>query len=207
MNDQFSRRAALAGAASLYLLILAIASTPDLSQIDWGDAPAWATVCIASVALAAAWWAGHTAAALLRVERQREDRAERIERERRASIDRAEQADLVAAWNDRGKFVVLNGSPLPIWDVELRAVHPERAEVFKEALPLIAPGELRVPFVPVEDAWGAMLPVDDILEAMDALGMRVEIQFRDAAGRAWRRDRFGMLTRIDRTASDERSLS
>lgn len=196
MDDGVSRWTALAGAAALYLLIVAVAASPDLSQIDWGDAPAWITASVALAALVAAGWAGHSAAALLRVERQREDRTERLESERRESAARAEQADRVAAWNDRGRFVVLNGSNLPIWDVKLTTVHPESTDAFREHVPLIAPGGFRLPFVPAEDPWGAVLPVEDILEALDAPGMRVEIQFRDAAGRTWRRDGDGMLTSI-----------
>lgn len=142
MNDQSFRRTAIGGAAVMYLVILGVASSPDLGKVEWGDAPSWITALVAFAALAAAWWAGGTAAELLRVERSREDRTERQDLERQASGERAEQANWVAAWNDRGNFVVLNGSKLPIWDVSLMALHPARpeADVVEEDLALLPPG-------------------------------------------------------------------
>jgi hypothetical protein len=202
MGDNTTRVVSLASALSMYLLILGVASSPDLSRVSWGDAPTWITAVVALAALIAAWRAGNIAGKLLRVETDREDRAERLDGERRAAAERAEQADLVAAWNDRGNFVILNGSRLPIWEVELVARHPDRAETVEAHLALVPPnGQRRRPFVNDENVWGGPIPVEDILDEMDALRMQVEIRFRDATGRIWTRDPHGSLRLVGRSAT------
>jgi hypothetical protein len=208
MNDNTARRVSLGIALLMYLVIIGVAWSPDLTTVSWGDAPTWLTAVVSLAALAAAWRAGHIAAKLLRVETDRENRAERIDGERRDAVERAEQADLVAAWNDRGTFVVLNGSKLPIWEVELVARHPDSADIAETNLPLVPPnGETRHPFVPGEDPWGDPIPVDDILDDIDALRMQVEIRFRDAAGRIWRRDRHGALSLVGRSATVQATVA
>jgi len=202
MSDKTTMRVSVGVALLLYLVIVGVASSPDLSTVSWGDGPTWIAVGVSLAALAAAWRAGHIAAQLLRAETHREDRAERLDDERAPGAERAVQADLVAAWNDRGTFVVLNGSKLPIWDVELRARHPETADTAETRLTVVPPNrETRQPFVPAEDPSGAPIPVDDVLDDMDALLMQVEIRFRDAAGRIWSRDSHGTLNLVGRSES------
>lgn len=208
MNDKTTRRASLGIALLMYLVILGVAWSPDLAMVNWGDAPTWVTAAVSLAALTAAWRAGHIATKLLRVETGREDRAERLDGERRDAVERAEQADLVAAWNDRGTFVILNGSKLPIWEVELVARHPESAVTAETNLSLVPPnGETRHPFVPGEDPWGAPIPVGDILDDIDAMQMQVEIRFRDAAGRIWSRDRHGALSLVGRSATVQATVA
>lgn len=200
MTEGPTQRLALGGALLLFSALIVVAWSPRLDRVDWGDAPTWTAGAIALAALAAAWRAGTVAAELLRVEQIREDRTERLEQERRDVAERAEQADWVASWNDSGRYAILNGSRLPIWDVEVRAIHPETSATFSETIGVVPPGDVRHPFVPEEDDWGAPLPVEDILGDMDALRMQVEIRFRDAAGRLWRRDQHGMLNLLGRSA-------
>jgi hypothetical protein len=76
-------------------------------RVDWGDVPTWVGALTTIGALIAAGW-------LVKVELGRDRRTTE-------ASARAQQADLVASWNDQvdsdSWAVVRNGSQLPIYDV------------------------------------------------------------------------------------------
>jgi hypothetical protein len=136
MSETTQRRLALTGALVFYVVILVVASEPDVSDVDWGDAPTWLAGGVALAALVAAWRAGSIAAELLRVERSREDD--------RAWRDASSQARLVSAWIDvgyqRDEFgsptavesltgFVRNASAVPVHDVEVSPLLDRRDTV------------------------------------------------------------------------------
>ena len=181
-------------------------------QANWGDVPTWCLAGLTLVAVLAAIYAGKKAADLLGVERDRDEfqnEERREEAERRA---RAEQADLVAAWHDRsddeylrrkgigpsdpaswGCFV-LNKSPLPVYDVRLRCI-ANRDDSVRDSvtLPLLPHGREFIPWTIEFRRHEAGSPADVFTEGLNQF--KVELAFRDAAGRRWKRDTSGILTR------------
>lgn len=123
MSETTQRRLALTGAFVFYIVILVVASEPDVSDVDWGDAATWFAGGMALLALVAAWRAGNIAAELLRVVRRREDD--------RARREAGSQASLVSAWIEVRYELddplavesltcfVRNASPLPVHDVKV----------------------------------------------------------------------------------------
>jgi hypothetical protein len=134
---------------------------------------------------------------------------------RERNIRHRSQAESVAAWvgrvddipgpflRDRGRTygpgfgcVIINSSPLPIYDVQRfysarsddGAVKPLAAS---ETLDLVEPGRnvLHVPDE-VTDIWR-----ESQLDEKSRTGLRVEIAFRDATDRLWKRDINGVLKR------------
>ena len=200
MKDSVKPGWVLAGTAVVFVVLVVIAADPDWDGISWGDAPTWFAGVVAVVAVFFASKAASQAIGILRLEQARENRALQAERERQAAAERAEQADRVAAWNN-GDFTVLNGSDLPIWDVELTAHDPEvPLATMRENVRLVPPGHHQYAFPNYEpeivgtDERG--LPVHD--DSWTRL--QVDIRFRDAAGRVWMRDRFGTLQLVGRAA-------
>ena len=94
----------------------------DLSAINWGDAPTWATAGVAALAGGAALYAGIKARDLLRVEMRRDRRAEEVDRIRQASTVSAwaklRPVDAHGAWFAPDvQFVARNTSDQPVFDV------------------------------------------------------------------------------------------
>lgn len=142
-----------------------------------------------------------------RREANRDDRTLKWDEERRANQERAQQADLIAAWRhleqpdeddgnpsrirrqlvERGLLRpgwgarLVNNSQLPAYDVTVRFLLPTRATKSVH-LSLLPPGST---FLPVEES-----------QAAEELG--VEIRFRDVGGRVWERDRYGELRFVNR---------
>lgn len=138
--------------------------------IDWGDVPTWVSAITTLGALIAA-------AYLVRVEVRRDRR--QVEH-----LERAEQADHVAAWfdDDSGRFLVRNGSSLPIYNVRIWVYSEADSDELIEVDGAVPPGDLRLP---VPD--GVMGPY---LEAS------IRLRFTDAASRSWQRWVDGRLSRI-----------
>ncbi len=148
----------------------------------------------------------HDATADRRV-RDEDRRDERAERQRQAERDRRFQAEHVVAWQEqegvyetvdeeedgtpirtivdhKRTVFVLNRSSAPVYDVRVRyqwSGEREKPDLTVWNMPFLAPGE-----TPTE-TWAPGL--HDLWE--DAL--LVEVEFRDAGGRVWRRDPRGLL--------------
>jgi len=189
---------------------------PDIS-------PAWATVCVALLALGAALWAGSTARRLLEVEQKREDRAEETETRRTEAEAQSLQADRVAVWTDyvdqasgpagtvRSTYVaeIHNNSLLPIYDVQVVFFGPDgRRFDTDEIYGVLRPGGHAVA-IP-EAIWelthrgpstGALGPGKCYYVSDLGPGLRAEITFRDTAGLRWFRDRDGRLAELPRDGS------
>jgi hypothetical protein len=120
---------------------------------------------------------------LLRQEHKRE--AERTEDERRS------QAARVSAWVEAYHkpdgsrelaFHIHNASDMPIYEVELPLPAPDGQDAGQEFVGLVPPGQtIRRP-APREWLRSYIEPEP------------VEIEFRDSAGRHWRRDELGSIT-------------
>lgn len=197
MRDRVPASWVYAGLAAFVVAVIVAAWGPDLGHVEWGDAPTWVAGVIALLALLAAWRAGSIARELLKVEHGRNKRAEDADAERRRLAERQEQADRVAAWNN-GDATILNGSDLPIWDVAVEFIDAEGEYNGTESRSVLPPGTTQIPFpfyVP-PDEWSPGVPyVSDEWKRI-----QIEIRFRDAAGRRWRRDRHGILTLVGRDA-------
>jgi hypothetical protein len=191
-----------------------------LLTMEPGSWAEWATAIVALLALVAAVWAGRAAWAqnqatleLLKVERQREDRAAGLELGRAVAEERAHQADQVAVWVTYGNpeasagsgffAEIHNQSRLPIYDVEVTFLTPDEQEWVAEGMPLgvVPPGSLHVP-VPeilhrqIYAAEEGQQP-NRRYPQQELLGkLRARIRFRDSADRKWQRGGRGLLTRI-----------
>jgi hypothetical protein len=188
----------------------------DFSGVDWGDAPTWITAVATIAALIAAGLAVRASWAVLKLETRREDRAEKADAERRAAAERAEQADYVAAWmhwNDGVPLfpdttifgpmmgqgwgaLVTNASSLPIYTVALVFYGRDGEERDRVEKDFVPPGESHVP-------WNKELRQGDGEDRELGTDIRVEIFFRDTAGRTWRRDMNGVLHRTGITVFPE----
>lgn len=209
LSDPWNYLLVLAPSAAIAAIV--ISTHPPL---DWGDVPTWIAASAAVVALLAAFRAGRaaieagkTAREVLEIERNREDRAERYERERNEAAERGEQADWVAAWHElspdrrTGHVRVLNGSRLPVWGIRvafLDAHGQSRGEPASASV--IPPGRERMFGWPIELREASGLRDGSspraVLQAVEDFA--VTIQFRDAAGRLWRRSALGRLELLAR---------
>jgi hypothetical protein len=176
--------------------------------MDWGDVPSWALVavslCAVALAATAARWsyaAFMTASGVA----ARADEARRQMRER-------EQATLVGAWpiSERETFqkaiergvvgaAIRNGSPMPIYNVEIVYRDPGAAWSAIRRLHMVAPADEPQIFAGFDEeiSTGAPHPArinkDGSVKLVPSAEMRVEIRFADALGRRWRRDDDGVL--------------
>lgn len=203
MSETTQRGLALTGAFVFYMVILAVASEPDLSNVDWGDAPTWLAGAVALAALLAAWRAGTVAAELLRVERKREDD--------RAWRDASSQASLVSAWVDigyqRDEFdnptavesltcFVRNASAVPVHDVKVRPLL-DRRETTNGSDWIAA--RLDWPTLPPSDQpqtkpiLGPVVSLVDSAARTSDIAVRCKITFTDSSGTRWVRHPNGKL--------------
>lgn len=207
MSEGTERGLVLAGVVVLYVVILIVAWQPDVTDVDWGDAPTWLAGAVALAALVAAWRAGSIAAELLRVEQQREgDRARR---------DESWQASLVSAWIDvgyqRDEFdnptsvesltcFVRNASAVPVHDVKVSPLLDRRGQA--TGCEWIA-ANLDWPTLPPSDQPHPKPILGPIVSLVDSAGrsseiaMRCKIAFTDSSGTRWVRHTNGELI-IDR---------
>jgi hypothetical protein len=156
---------------------------------NWGDVPTWLGATASVGALLAAVAAAIIARRIYTIESERDRRAELDRNERRAAERRA-QAEAVGAWADgsdesRTCIWVANGSQLPIWDVVVRVYVP--SEPGRELGKLVTMASRQV----VPPSGGAVKLATVGPEANESL---VEVEFRDASGVPWLRDRFGVLS-------------
>jgi hypothetical protein len=148
-----------------------------------GDWATWTGVVVTLGALLAA-------AGVLRIELMRD-------RDARSAAARNEQANLVAAWDDRrdpDSFATIrNGSQLPVYDVELLIFDSEARNLLWTArFPVVPPAETVGVFVVQHSQTGA-----DIRGGGSTVGPhRVVVDFRDAANRRWKRDLGGRLVPV-----------
>ena len=214
MSETTQRRLSLTGAFVFYLVILVVASEPDVSDVDWGDAPTWLAGGVALAALVAAWRAGSIAAELLRVEQRREDD--------RARRDASSQASLVSAWIDvgyrRDEFdnptavesltcFVRNASELPVHDVKVFPLLDRRDRT--NGRDRIA-ADLEWPTLPPTDQplskpiLGPVVSLVDSAAGNADIAVRCKITFTDSSGTRWVRDPSGELA-IDPRRDGHRS--
>lgn len=206
MSETTQRRLSLTGAFVCYLVILLVASEPDVASIDWGDAPTWLAGGIALLALVAAWRAGSIAAELLRVERRREDD--------RAKREASSQASLVSAWievgYERDEFdnpiavetltcFVRNASPVPVHDVKVIPLLDRRSKTRNNGRERIA-ANLEFPTLPPTDQpvtkpiRGPDVSLIDSAAEDAQIAARCTIEFTDSSGTRWVRYPNGELT-------------
>lgn len=163
----------------------------SVNNIDWGDVPTWITAAATVAALVAAVLAVRASWQVLKLEAQRENRAEQAEAERRSREDRADQADLVAVWPaGYSGAVIRNGSALPIYRVTVTYV-TSAGEVHESTeVDVVPPGEREAPWPP-----DAQTPDDEgnVTFNFDLVHARNGIRFVDSAGRRWHRDGNGVL--------------
>lgn len=205
MSETTQRRLALTGAVVFYIVILVVASEPDVSNVDWGDAATWFAGGMALLALVAVWRAGSIAAELLRVVRRREDD--------RAKREASSQASLVSAWIEVGyerdelgnpiaveslTCFVRNASPLPVHDVKVIPLLDRRSET-RNGREWIA-ATLELPTLPPADQ-PVIAPVRGPVVssvsgvAEDArIAARCTIEFTDSSGTRWVRYPSGELS-------------
>jgi hypothetical protein len=203
-------------AAGLFLVLAALGALLR-HHLSWGDVPTWLLALTTLAALGAASVAAVVAYAVLRIEGDREVRAAQ-ERAERRETDRRAQAARVAAWYGSWQTVIYasgkpipgagdvlasgavigNTSGLPVYDVLVwfymptgpeRGLSPQDARgVGAERRDVVPPGETHV-YVP-------QLFKD--LESAGSGGAQprwlVAIEFTDAAGVRWRRDRLSRLS-------------
>ena len=205
MSETTQRRLSLTGAFVCYLVILLVASEPDVANIDWGDAPTWIAGGIALLALMAAWRAGSIAAELLRVERRRED--DRAKREAGA------QASLVSAWievgYERDEFdsptavesltcFVRNASQVPVHDVKVIPLLDRRSKT-RNGREWIA-AHLEFPTLPPTDQPVTKPIRGPVVSSVNSaaedaqIALRCTIEFTDSSGIRWVRYPNGELT-------------
>lgn len=205
MSETTQRRLSLTGAFVFYLVILVVASEPDVANVDWGDAPTWIAGGIALLALAAAWRAGSIAAELLRVERRREDD--------RARREVSWQASWVSAWIEVGyerdeldhpiaveslTCFVRNASPLPVHDVKVIPLLDRRSETRNGHERIAA--DLEFPTLPPTDQpvttplRGQVVSVVDNAAEDAHIAVRCTIEFTDSSGTRWVRHPSGELS-------------
>jgi hypothetical protein len=173
--------------------------------VSWGDVPTWAGVGVSFLALIAAVFAGIAGVRLLAVELRRDDEQQRSKE--------ATQAERVAAWpaivlSDFDQpdsaltwgALVLNGSDLPIYGVELEYQPLARGEGQRDAVKVeaefISPGRWLVNHQEMYERPEEWRPGTSAerLELPDR-NFVVAISFWDAANRRWSRDRYGVLRR------------
>lgn len=214
MSETTQRRLALTGALVFYVVILVVASEPDVSDVDWGDAPTWLAGGVALAALVAAWRAGSIAAELLRVERSREDD--------RAWRDASSQARLVSAWIDvgyqRDEFgsptavesltgFVRNASAVPVHDVEVSPLLDRRDTV--DGGDWLA-ARLEWPTLPPSDEpraepiLGPVVALVDSAARASDIAVRCKIAFTDSSGTRWVRHPDGELVIDPRRTTSRR---
>lgn len=172
---------------------------------DWGDVPSWVEAVSTSLALIAASVAVAKSSTLLGIERTRDTKRDEAADQRRAADEQAAQADAVAAWVDwfqadsstsrldrmrlRGwVIVVVNTSPLPIYDFMGTLAGRNGIPLGRVSRSLLPTGKHTLEF-----PSGAAPKEQHEFET--AREMRVAIEFRDTAGRQWKRDRHGQLTK------------
>ena len=180
----------------------------------FGSVAEWATAIVAILAVGAAWAASTRShklqADLNRLEQDREDRAD-LERARRADADkRGLQADVVAAWKSpnpyaggtnehrrhESRVLVRNGSPLPIFSVQILIFNRSGDEVrLHHGVPDLPPGdtEIGIPNIPFKTmkVKNSDRMVVDIPERWEHV--KVGVRFMDTAGSVWLRDAHGTL--------------
>lgn len=185
-----------------------------------GTAAEWFTVVVAAVAVVLAWKASSRSnalqAELVRLENERENRAEQREAERRLESERAAQADLVAVWPEltpgptlafpgsrpfttepSWRVVVSNASALPVYDVEVMAMGPEPDRIRGRAyVGIVTPAEpvgVEFPSFDPEERVSTTADQQRVEHLETEADLSVGVRFRDTAGRRWARNGDGVL--------------
>ena len=164
----------------------ALAIAGPCGALQQGDLPSWIEALATVAAVAAALFAGYYAKRLNDIEDKRD-----VERFR---ADWRRQAEQVSAWMGLrfsqldlpiGKAVWIRSvSDQPVYAVASWMIYPNRRVRVDHPELVLAPG------APNSDI------VIDAPKTQDPLG--VAVQFRDSAGRWWRRDETGILHELER---------
>ncbi|MET8908406.1 hypothetical protein [Micromonospora sp. NPDC004551] len=180
-----------------------------------GDLATWISAVSGVVTVILALVASIVGYRVYKVESGRDARAEQDRRER-AADDRRRQAALVSVWYGRsikpersfgvGGFSsyswggwIVNASDAPVYNAILRFYRPG-AEALRVTTWATDPIKVVPPY-----RGESMVPIgedspDDLTTEEYEGGLEVSLQFRDAAGRHWLRDRQGYLHELPQTS-------
>jgi hypothetical protein len=156
-----------------------------MGPVDWGNAPGWASVVVALIALL---FAGLGARAAIRGNANQQEQLEHQQKQLDEADEdkRREQANKVAAWVEisdnkvAARLVINNGSDLPVYNVRVLTfgdISNRAVQILK--FPTLGPGK--------EYGQSFGIPLEDISI------IRATIQFSDAAGVRWTRGPDGQL--------------
>lgn len=182
-------KTSLQAAGVVLLLLLVVAGTGwALTGHEPSELAGWIEAVATALALLAAMIAAIFAVGAFRIETARERRWE-------DSAARA-QAEVVAAWGHRGEVIIVNGSALPVYDVQLVVLIRGKSVAMK--LNHLQPTDVGGRKVR-ETVF--LKHFDTQYRAADAAGegmpsTLVVIEFSDAAGQRWLRDARGRLSRL-----------
>lgn len=181
------------------------AAQTESVAVEWGDVPTWVNAAVTGAALWAAYRAVKASGQMLKIEQKRDAKRDAEDRDRRQQAEAAEQADKVAAWPEErpdefGKFAeptewgtrLVNGSALPVYNVESRQHAPDGKVLWSTADHVLAPTDPEGKF----HSWpGRVREVDGVDGPVPPELCTVSISFRDSGGRRWKRDLDGRLLR------------
>lgn len=190
-------------------------------SIDWGDFPTWLSAITTLGALI-------YARRVVRIEMQREDRTEALERAQRRDEARRHQADLVAAWHgtitrtmqvlsrtftgpvaseqvvEERALIVQNASNLPVTNVEVTLFRADGQPVDAVRRRTIAPGRTTIDYTDLGLAPEDLGDVDEYGYTLDVDTFDVTIEFDDTKGERWKRDVNGVLHHLGRSVIGRR---
>ncbi|WP_244872184.1 hypothetical protein [Catellatospora sp. TT07R-123] len=143
------------------------------------------------------------------------------DRQGRQAEESARQARLISGWHstrydvteevyEHGAFI-RNASELPIYDVQVfwRRVMTDD-QTFEAAWANVWIYHIEIPVLPpakeplYQEMWAPNYSFFNLLEREGYPKLAVEIEFRDAAGRCWRRDHGGDLSAVTETKRPDR---
>jgi hypothetical protein len=172
-----------------------------LSDGRWGDIPSWVEALATVGAFVAATIAVRHSWSLLKIERANQHARTTEDDRRQLEAERSEQADLVAAWPSRGNarnITIENGSSLPIYDVALAFVNRAGDQRGLDIQDVLPPGK-HTTYFPSENIKQDPVTGEVLYDENEQPeNYRVLIRFRDAGGRIWQRDQFGVLRLVGR---------
>jgi len=171
-------------------------------NVDWGTVPEWLSGSASVLALVLAAFAARAAWRSSGLQASELKHLQRLEMERVGDAEKS-QARQVSAWirfDSAGMPVVVcrNGSDLPVYKLNLTCAYGAASTVSVEYSvkgPDASPKELGYATARLRDNAAVALTAAEWGSLYESDLLSVEIRFKDAAGKAWRRDRFGGLVR------------
>jgi hypothetical protein len=178
------------------------------SAIALGDLPTWIQAVATVLALIAASIAAVAAWRVLEVERRRDDERRQFEDERRATDERT-QAERVAAWPSLVRSdpadpaspaewsgTIRNASDLPVYQVGIEFEPIGGGGLTVYMFEVVPPGSWSLNRDRVLYPGGELQVRQEVGDLPDRTFV-IALRFTDAANRVWRRDRYGVLTRVE----------